>query len=418
MNFPLFISRRLRLRGPGQRAGATGVAIAVAGVALALVVMELTIAVVGGFRDGITSKLTGFENQISVQAPRDAVSGGQLATLEPDSALMSVIAAALPPQATITPRFDQPALLKTPNDFAAVVFTAYGPGHDDAFERGNIVEGELPDFFDTEAKNSIVVSRACASSLQLETGSKIDACFFTDGALRMRRYTVAGIYDSGFAQYDNVVALASLPALQSAAAADSVQCTSLAITGLPIESVSDAAAALQTDLLRAYNTGELPYLYPVDNVTHTGALYFAWLSLLDTNVTVIFILMLCVAAFTLISSMFIIILDRIAAIGVMRALGATKGQIRAVFVLVALRVAALGMLIGNVAALALIFLQWRYQIVPLDPEAYYLSAVPVLITPWQVIALNIGVLAATVAVLIIPSALAAKISPARTMRYE
>lgn len=418
MNFPLFISRRLRLQARGKRAGATGVVIAVVGVALAIVVMELTIAVVSGFREGITSKLAGFESQISVQAPLDAITGAQLPTLEPDSALLGLVRRSLPQGASMVARFDQPALLKTPTDFSAVVFTAYGPGHDYAFERGNIVEGELPDFSLPESASSIVVSRACAQALDIEPGSKLDACFFIDGALRLRRVTVAGIYDSGFAQYDNTVALASIAAMRSAAGADTTQCTSIAVSGLPIDEVADRAADLQSALLSAYTAGTLPEMYPVDNVTHTGALYFAWLSLLDTNVTVIFILMLCVAAFTLIASMFIIILDRIATIGILRALGATRTQIRSVFVLVAMRVAVIGMIIGNAAALGLIWAQARFHIVPLDPEAYYLNAVPVLITPWQILALNAGVLLATLAILILPSALAANISPARTMRYE
>ena len=418
MNFPLFISRRFRLRAPGKRAGSTGVVIAAAGVALAIVVMELTIAVVSGFREGITSKLIGFDSQITVQPPAHAEVSGTLPTLIPDSALMARTRAALPPQAAVAMRFDQPALLKTPDDFAAVVFTSYGPGHDYAFERSMIVEGELPDFTADEAARSIAVSRSTATALGLEPGSKVDACFFTDGALKMRRLTVAAIYESGFAQYDNTVALASIAAMRSAAGADSSQCTSLVINGLPIDDVPALAKELQTALIDGYNAGALAELYPVDNVTHTGAMYFSWLSLLDTNVTVIFILMLCVAAFTLISSMFIIILDRIAMIGTLRALGATRGQIRAVFVLVAIRVAAIGMIIGNAAALALIWLQGHYHLVPLDPEAYYISSVPVLITPWQVAALNAGVLVATAIILILPSALAARISPARTMRYE
>ncbi len=94
---------------------------------------------------------------------------------------------------------------------------------------------------------------------------------------------------------------------------------------------------MQSALLDAYREGRIGEVYPVDNIFHTGAIFFSWLDLLDTNVVVIFILMVCVAAFTLISSLFIIILDRVSTIGVLRALGATRGQVSAVFVNVALR---------------------------------------------------------------------------------
>ena len=128
--------------------------------------------------------------------------------------------------------------------------------------------------------------------------------------------------------------------------------------------------------------------------------------------------MCCVAAFTLISSLFIIILNGIPTIGILRALGAGKPMVRNVFVQVAMRLVGLGLIIGNVFAILLLWLQQKYALMPLDPEMYYLSAVPVEFFWPGIAAIDLGVIIAAWPVLILPARMASSVSPSRTMRYE
>jgi lipoprotein-releasing system permease protein len=146
--------------------------------------------------------------------------------------------------------------------------------------------------------------------------------------------------------------------------------------------------------------------------------YINWLKLLDTNVIVIFALMCAVAGITLISSLFILILNSISTIGILRAIGATKHSVRTVFLLVAMRLVGLGMIFGNVFALALIWLQQTYHVMPLDPEMYYLAHVPVEVNVLGIILINIGVAVFAWLTLVLPARFASTISPAKTMRYE
>ena len=141
-------------------------------------------------------------------------------------------------------------------------------------------------------------------------------------------------------------------------------------------------------MLEAYSRGEISGVYPVNNVYNSGALFFSWLDLLDTNVVVIFILMICVATFTLISSLFIIILDRVPTIGLLRAIGATRRQVSRIFVYTALRLVGLGMIIGNVLAIGLMLIQNATHFLPLDPHMYYLAYVPFEINRISILALN------------------------------
>ncbi len=156
----------------------------------------------------------------------------------------------------------------------------------------------------------------------------------------------------------------------------------------------------------------------MESISTTAALYFNWLDLLDTNIIVIITLMWCVAGFTLVSCLFIIVLERVIMIGLLKALCATDSLIRRLFIYMAARLVVRGLVIGNAAALAIVGIQYFWHILPLDPDAYYLSYVPVHVS-WAAIAgLDISVIAAALLLLVLPSHIISTLSPAETMRYE
>ena len=150
----------------------------------------------------------------------------------------------------------------------------------------------------------------------------------------------------------------------------------------------------------------------------TGAMSFNWLSLLDTNVIVIFVLMLCVALFTLVSSLYLIVLDRIPTIGIMKSIGASKNWLSQLFVNIGMKLAVTGIIIGNAAGLGICILQQHTGFIGLDPEMYYLSQVPVKMEVLPMIFLNLGMLLLSWLILYIPSRSAARIDATESMRYE
>lgn len=409
MNISLWIARRLRLRGNGG--SGAGVVIAVTGVALALMILEFTLAIVTGFKDGIRSRLSGFDAQVTVEAQ----AGDHIEYTEK---LKSVIEAAMPDGIETRLAIRRPGLLKTDNDFEGIIFLAQSPESDFSFERGNMVAGEWPDYSADSTRNHIVLSTVTASALGLTPGDKVYGTFFVDNNVKLRRYTVAGLYRSNFGEYDRTVAYASLPAMQSVSGVDSLLGTRVDIRGLNSDDIEPAAAHLQDAIVQAAASGVLDTYYPVNNIKRSGAVYFNWLALLDTNVVVIFILMLCVGGLTLVSSLFILILDRIPLIGVLRSMGADKKTVRRIFIDLAMRLAGIGMLAGNAVGLGLLWVQQATGIVPLDPEMYYLNAVPVRIEFVPFLLLNVGVAAASWLVLVLPARLASNIDPAKTIKYD
>lgn len=415
MNTPFWISQRLSLSRGNSR---TGVVIAVAGVALAVMVMEFTLAVVVGFKHEIERKLMGFDAQITISAPIQA-NGSQSAILDDTPYLRRIIAEQIPPGTTTDLAIRQAGILKTDNDFEGVMFLARDAVGNFDFEKANIVEGCWPDFSQDSTRNDIVISTRIASALGLQLGDRVYSTFIIDENVKMRRQTIAGIYRSDFGDYDKSVVYSSMPFMQSVVDMSQTQGNRLEIRGLDnLDDLDDIGQNLQVELLSAASTGQLSGYYPVQTVHQSGAVYFNWLSLLDTNVVVIFILMLAVAGFTLVSSLFILILERVRTIGILRALGADKPAVRRIFVYMTLKVVGLGMIIGNVVGLGLLLIQKRCQVMPLNPEMYYLSSVPVEIQPFAIVLLNIGVTIAAWLILVLPAHMASGIDPAGAVKYE
>ena len=145
---------------------------------------------------------------------------------------------------------------------------------------------------------------------------------------------------------------------------------------------------------------------------------FAWLQLLDMDIVVILILMICVSIFTAVSGLLIIILERTNFIGIMKALGARNKQVRHLFVNYAMLIILRGIVLGNLLAFALIYLQKYTGLVKLDPEVYYVEAVPVLVNWWWVLAIDLGTLVLCGLAMIVPSLVVSNITPAKSIRFE
>jgi lipoprotein-releasing system permease protein len=136
------------------------------------------------------------------------------------------------------------------------------------------------------------------------------------------------------------------------------------------------------------------------------------------NVWVILVLMLSVAGFNMISGLMILILERTNMIGILKSLGATDFSIRKVFLFHSFFLIGKGMIWGNVIGLSLCAIQYFTHAIPLDPQAYYVATVPVCFDWVYLILLNVGTLLASLLLMIAPSYLITKISPAKIIRYE
>jgi lipoprotein-releasing system permease protein len=84
----------------------------------------------------------------------------------------------------------------------------------------------------------------------------------------------------------------------------------------------------------------------------------------------------------------------------------------------ALRLVGRGMLIGNALGIILLLIQQQTGIIALDPQMYYLKAVPVELSALYFVLLNVGVAFVAWLILIVPSHFASSVDPSNAMRYE
>lgn len=419
MNVAFEIAKRLRLQGNGQKKS-VAVTIATTGVALAVAIMLLTLAITGGFKEQIRNVITGFDGQLTVE---EVASGMEAADgNEPVdwSAISETVKTTLP-NARVSGLVELPAMFKTRNDFEAVVLRAYNAESDFSFLKGLIVEGS-PLVADSLAGGNseeiIVISAMTANALQLSVGDNVNTLFFADGNIRVRNPRVAAIYDSGFASYDESVAFASKDIADSVLGIGADDCEKVIVSDIGFDEIGTAGTALNRSLTDSYLMGRLQRFYVAESVVSQSSNYFSWLELLDTNVVVIITLMGLIAMFTLVATLFIMILERTRTIGTLKTIGASNSLIRKTFIALIGRIVVRGLLWGNVIALSFIVIQGFTHVVPLDPSAYFISFVPVSISVLTVILVDCVALAAALLAMILPSSLISRLSPATTLRFE
>lgn len=412
MNYPLYLGRRLALGGNGRKSS-PGVRVATAAIALSVAVMTASIAIVLGFKREITDKVVGFTSHM-VMTANPAPEEDNIVTLTPT---LKKILDSQPYIKDYSTQVSIPTILKTPTDFKGIFLKNLDDNATKEFISSCLISGKMPDWRQDSARNDVLLSRLAASQLGLKTGDKVD-CFFINRDVKVRRLKIAGIYDSHFDAYDDLMVYGSRQLSDAFSGLKETQGSSILITTDDFGSIDETTALLRDTLDKAYANELIYKRYYIENAHVTGANYFHWLSMLDMNVVVVLTLMIVVGCVTLISGMLTIILDKKRFIGLMKSLGAPTGKLRIVFVYLAMRVTLTGMLIGNILILALLWIQDRYHIFGLDASSYYIDFVPVEFDWGAIALLNAGVLLIVYLSLIFPSRIIANISPAETMREE
>ncbi len=415
MNVPYFLARRIYADNDNQKkVSRPAVRIAIIGVAVGLAVMIVSVCVVLGFKHAIRDKVVGFGSHIQV-AEFSMLQQGTDSPIEVDDSVMNVLQHI--EGVKHVQRFAmKQGILKTDSDFLGVAFKGVGPEFDTTFIHQHLLEGVVPKFSDKSSGNKILVSKVMADKLKLTCGSRIFAYFIDDSGVRTRRFTIAGIYQTNLTQYDNVMCYVDL---YTAVKLNGWQEDMASGAELQVDNF-DKLDEVENRVVKLVNrtTDKYGNTYSSKTIKELSPQIFSWLDLLDLNVWIILIIMMAVAAVTMISGLLIIILERTQMIGLMKALGARNPMVRHTFMWFAAFIIGRGLLWGNMIALALVALQYFTGIVKLDPATYYVSSVPVEVNVLFVVLLNIGTLLISLLVLIGPSFLISHIHPAKTMTYE
>lgn len=404
----LKIASRLYFSQAGeQRRSRPAVKVALAGMIVGVMVMILTICIVVGFKHTITQKVAGFGAHIQVVS-FDNNNTYDLQAIEVSDSLLTVLGS-YPHVVAAEPFITKPGMLKTDSSFMGMVLK--GTDYWDFFTR-NLVEGTIP-----SSPQEVLVSRATARQLNLSLGAVISAYFVDDTDVRARRFKIVGLYDTGIAQFDNLFMIAPLETARRLQSWETGVYSGVEILVDDISRIDEVADKVYFATMRQMDENGY-HVYYVQTLREQNPAIFAWLDLLDMNVVVIIVLMLIVAGFNIVSGLIILILDGVQLIGTLKALGADNRFVRRIFLAQAALLIGKGMLWGNILGLGMAAIQYYSHLIPLDAATYYVDYVPVNFAGEWIIALNILTVTVSLLILLIPSSIISKISPAKVMHFE
>jgi lipoprotein-releasing system permease protein len=415
MNTELFIAKRIYKgdKKNEKRVSSPAIKIAIAGIALGLAVMIVAVCIIIGFKKEIREKVVGFEAHIQITA----FDNNSFYEYHPIS-FSDTLACQLmshPEIRHIQGFISKAGIIKTDDDFQGIVLKGVGDDYDWNFFEKNLIEGEVFTPHDTSTTNPAIISKTIADKLRLKLGDSFTAYFVQD-PVRARRFKITGIYQTNFEDYDKLYVITQKNILAKLNGWDNDMVSGIEVLVKDFNKLDRIAQDLFFEM--SYYKDRLGNTLFARSIKDINPMIFNWLSLLDMNVWVIIILMIVVSGFTMISGLLIIILERTNMIGILKAMGARDFSIRKVFLYLSAFLIGQGMLWGNIIGLSLCFIQNKFHIIKLNPSVYYLSAVPIDMNALYLILLNLGTLIVSLLMMIGPSYLVAKITPAKSIQFE
>lgn len=448
MNFPFYIAKK---SSSGFKSGLGPIlSISIASIAIGLIMMMLALAIVRGYQKEIKYRITGFNahfyithigNDHRLEAQPISSEEAIYQDLKKDPKIRHIQRIA-----------EKPGIFKTPQYVEGVVLKGVDQDYYWDFLSGFLTEGKLPSIGE-KVSNEILISTYLSKRLNIDVGSEV-RMYFVQNPIKQRKLKVVGLFDSGMEQFDKTYIIGDLRHIQRVNNWSKDKVTGFEVFIEPEDLVTmdclreyyhaeDLQGVNQfrgfnwlSNELSVYNHSLFPdftdgltcgdqYIrYKLDFHLKTIRIddefidIFSWLDLLDKNVTIILLISIVVACINMISTLLIIILDRTQFIGILKSLGASNRQIRWIFIYKGGLLIGKGLFFGNVIGLGLCYLQKYTSLITLNKETYYLDAVPIELSGWTILFLNLGTLIVCMLSLLLPSYFVTKISPIRSIRFN
>jgi len=387
--------------------------IAVIGVALSLAVMIVSVSIVTGFKKEITNKIVGFGSHIQI-LNFDSNESYETQPIRKDQEFLSKLKAE-PYVVNVQEFATKAGIIKSGSDIQGVVLKGIGSDFDWTFFRNYIIKGTTFTVTDSVRSNKVLISRYIANLLKMDVGDEFIMYFIQDPP-RMRRFEVSGIYETSLEEFDRTYVLADIKHIQRLNDWNENQISGFEITVSDFRHLDELTYNVMN--IVGYGFEEDESRLKVINIDEKYPQIFDWLNLQDMNVLIILLLMLIVAGVNMVAGLLILILDRTNMIGILKALGAGNVSIRKVFLYQSGFLIIKGLFWGNLIGISICLTQKYFQILKLDQTSYYLTAVPVNLNFYHLAGLNIITCIVIILILIIPSVVISKISPAQAIKFN
>ncbi len=423
MSVEKFIANRITLSNKGKNnISKPIVKIGIIGIALGISVMILTVAIVLGFKQEIITKITGITSHITISNVSLNNSN------EPDPLKLSndtlKMLTDLPFIRHIQATALKNGIIKTKTENEGVLLKGVSSEFDFSFFKKYLVEGNLPVYTDTGVSRDILVSKKLADKLNIKTGQKLLAYFLTskrmsDSVSRVRDYVelekrsrsfkVCGIFNTGFAEFDENLAIVDLKQIQKLNYWEHNQAGNYELFLNDFNTLNTDVEKVQE--LLGYNYRIIPVNEAYENI-------FTWLEMVDVNGIIIISLMLMVAGVNMITALLILILERANMIGLVKSMGMSNVSVRKVFFYVSLKLLWRGLLFGNLIGIGAVLLQYFFHLVELDSNTYYVEYMPVIFNVTYILILNAGIILSCMLMMFFPTLILTRITPIKTLRFD
>jgi lipoprotein-releasing system permease protein len=407
LNLYAFISKRIR-KGDRKAFSTTVSRIAVVTVALGIAVVIVSFAVLEGFKREIREKIfsLGGHLQVTMADNRESYEENPFSI----NTYLHHHWEELSDVQHLQHYMHKAGLLQTKDEVMGVLMKGVGADYDLSRLSKNLVEGSVFSKQDTGTTPSreVILSEKIATTLQLSVGDSV-LMYFVQNPPRFRKLAVRGIYKTGLEEFDEKIIIGDIRLIRQLN-----QWGDTLVGGYEIF-VQDFD---KIDRAHKQVFDAMEYDMQVEKITDKYPQVFDWLVLLDRNVLVFLVIILLVASFNMVSSIFIMIMERTSMIGLLKAMGATNVQVRNIFLYNGIIIIGQGLLIGNVVGLGFCFLQAHFRWFPLDPENYYMDSVPVWIDWSTIFALNLLTFAVIALVLFLPIIIISYIRPVKSIRFS
>ena len=411
MNFEFFIARRIiASKDYKSSISAPIIKIAITAIALGIIMMLISIATGIGLQEKIREKVSAFNGDIIITNFDTNFSDDSQIPISKDQEFY--------------PNFEnvdgikhvqiiatKAGVIRTASDFEGIVVKGVGLDYNWDTFRDYMVEGKIPDF-SGDLNSEVLISSYLTNRLGLNLGDKIVTYFLHDDssrAPRNRAFTIVGIYNSGFQQFDEQYVISDIRHIQQLNRWKEDQIGGFEVFVEDFDNITQIGNEVYNETSSTLDTITIRDKY---------SSIFEWLDLFDFNIILIIGIMILVAGINMITALLVLILERTQMIGILKALGSSDWSIRKIFIYNAMYLICVGLFWGNSIGLGLLFLQKQFKLFPLNPDTYYVTEAPVYLDIGYILALNTGTFLLCLLMLLVPSYIIAKISPVNAIRFE
>ncbi len=389
------------------------VRLSVFSISLSIAVMIVSLAVVTGFKKEIRSRVVGFGSHIQI-LNFDANNSFESIPISSDQDFLLSIEN-IPEVKHIQVFATKPGIIKAGKENQGVIAKGVGPEFDWSFFQENLVEGSSFIVNDSVKTNDVLISKKIASLLNLHVGDDFPMFFF-DERPRPRRFTIRGIFETSLEDFDEQFILVDIGHIRKLYDWEEDQITGFEVLISDYNKIEELTHKVRE--IAGFHFLDDGSRLKVVSIIEKYPQIFQWLNLLDMNVFIILLLMIVVAVVNMISGLIILILDRTHTIGLLKSVGASNQMMKRIFLYQSFFLILKGLFIGNIIALAICFMQEKFQFIKLNRSSYFIDYVPINLSPEIFIFTNIGSLIFIFLAMLLPALIILQIDPVKTLRYN